>query len=173
MSTLSSGLSVIFSVQPSCPFCPPGLRPVGLRNVLVRRMASAFMVSFEGGVLLLPEFFPGLSYLASSSRSILFSFLKLRISLCRASVLRLRLQISVCCELIVSRINRISSVMVSSTSDMSVTFSFTGTKVRKISETTELIDNYFRDILLIIRLLKKTAFQESGERRRSYPYTGL
>jgi len=33
---------------------------------------------------------------------------------------------------------------------MSVTFSFTGTKVRKISEITKLFSNYFADILLII-----------------------
>ena len=74
---------------------------------------------------------------------VLFSFLKLRISLCRASVLRLRLQISACCESIVSRINHISSVMVCSASDMSVTFCFTGTKIQKISETTKQYRNYF------------------------------
>ena len=57
------------------------------------------------------------------------------------STRRLRRHISECCESIVSRINRISSFMVSSAFDMSVTFLFTGTKVRKISETTKRFDN--------------------------------
>ena len=105
-------------------------------------------------VLLLPEFFSGVSYLASLAFSSSICLSRLRKSALSLSILRFNWHMSACCESIVSRINRISSVMVSSTSDMSVIFSFTGTKVRKISENTKLSDNYFRDFLLTIRTLQ-------------------
>ena len=153
-SSVLSGVCVICKVVPSCPSCPPGFLPVGLRRVLVRRMASAFMLSLEGGVLLLSEFLSGVLYLASSVSNSSIRLSRLRNSALSLSILRFNWHMSECCEAIVSRINRISSAMVCSASDMSVTFSFTGTKVRKISENTKLFHNYFRDILLIIKILQ-------------------
>ena len=53
---------------------PPGSFPDGLRNNLVRRIISAFISSFEGGVLLLPEVLGGSSYVDRRRRSSSFSF---------------------------------------------------------------------------------------------------
>ena len=142
ISSVSSGVCAFFKVQPSCPSCPPGFLPVGLRRVLVRRITSAFIFSLEGGVLLLPEFLFGVSYLASFSSNSFIRLSRLRKSALSLSILRFNRHISVCCEPIVSRSNRTSSVMASSVSYMSVTASFIGTKIQKISETTYLFHNY-------------------------------
>lgn len=104
------------------PLLPTWLTARRLAQCLDAADGLSFYGFLRGRSVAVARVLPGLSYLASSSRSFLFSFLKLRISLCRAAVLRLRLQISECCESIVSRINRISSVMACSVFDMSVTF---------------------------------------------------
>ena len=58
---------------------------------LVRRSTSDFIGSFDGGVLLLPEFFGVLSYFSRRLRNSRFSFSSL-------SALRLSEHISACCE---------------------------------------------------------------------------
>ena len=60
------------------------------------------------------------------------------------SILRFNIAISTYCWLMVSRIYRISSAMFCSTLEMSVTCSFMGMKVRKISEIRKRIRLFFR-----------------------------
>src|SRR5574344_2466260 len=125
MSSVTSGVAVFTSVCPSCPFCPPGLLPLPLRNDLVRRTTSSFILSLPGGVLLLPLSFVGSSYFDRRFLNSLFS-------LVRRSFARVRLQIFVCCSSMVLRIDETSFVSFSSTADMSVTCLCIDTKVRKI-----------------------------------------
>lgn len=66
---MASTTSLISSVSPLCPGCPPGFLPDGLRKDFVRRISSSFRDSLDGGVLLLPEFFGGSSYLERRLRS--------------------------------------------------------------------------------------------------------
>jgi hypothetical protein len=49
-----SGFETIFNVLPLCPVCPPGLRPVFSRKLV---LGFGRFSSFEGGMELLPEFF--------------------------------------------------------------------------------------------------------------------
>ena len=132
-SIISSGDGEQDSLWPSCPACPPGFFPLGLRRLFVLLTISSFMLSLLGGVLLLLEFFLGFSYLDRRSLSLAFSSSFLRIWWFRASMLRFSLAISAYCWSMVSRINLISTVMSCSTFDMSVTCSFIGIKVQKIS----------------------------------------
>src|SRR5574344_2544990 len=126
ISSVTSGVAVFASVCPSCPGCPPGFLPLLLRNDLVRRTTSSFILSLQGGVLLLSLSFVGSSYFDRRFLNSLFS-------LVRRSFARVRLQIIVCCSSMVLRIEETSLVSFSSTADMSVTCLFIDAKVRKIS----------------------------------------
>ena len=127
-SIISSGTEEQDNLCPSCPFCPPGFLPLGLRRLLVLLTTSSFIRSLLGGVLLLLEFLSGFSYLAKRSRKFVSSVSFLRIWRFRAFMLRFNFIISAYCWLIVSRNNHISSVMSCNTFDMSATCSFIGTK---------------------------------------------
>ena len=95
--TLSIHISEEPNLCPSCPFCPPGFLPLGLRRLLVLLTTSSFMRSLLGGVLLLLEFLSGFSYLAKRSRKFVSSVSFLRIWRFRAFMLRLNLIISAYC----------------------------------------------------------------------------
>ena len=129
-SSTTSGVSSIFLKCPSCPGCQPGSNPLFARRVFVRRITSSFIRSLDGGTLLLQEFLSGSSYLERRLRKSRFSFRSL-------STLRCRQTISVCCASMVSRIDCTSFVRLSSIADMSVTCSFIGIKVRKISDMSK------------------------------------
>ena len=143
MFSTESGLSVFKSVQPLCPACPPGLRPLVLRSVLVRRTTSSCIFSLEGGVLLLLEFLSGVSYFARRFLRSSIIALRLLTSTFSLLMLRLRLHIVSCCESMVFCIDPSFSFMLFSTSAISVTVSFTDTKVRKKSEINKQKQNYF------------------------------
>ena len=107
----------------------------GVNYLLSNADINAFLRSAnralkDGGTLLLQEFLSGFSYLERRLRKSRFSFWSL-------STLRFRLTISVCCASMVSRIDCTSFVRLSSIADMSVTCSFIGIKVRKISDMSK------------------------------------
>ena len=119
--------------MPVMSLLPSRLLALGLRRFFVLLTISSFIRSLPGGVLLLLEFLSGFSYLAKRSRKFVSSVSFLRIWRFRAFMLRFNLTISAYCSLTVSRNSRISSVMSCNTFDISVTCSFIGVQVRKIS----------------------------------------
>lgn len=90
-----------------------------------RHLTLALTYVFDGGVLLLPKFFAGDSYLASLSFRLSFSLLNLRSSRLSLSMLRLREHFSLCCELTASRSERRCSVISASIGAMSSARFFT------------------------------------------------
>ena len=89
------GLTIL-RMCPLCFFWPPIDLSGFSRRDLVRLIASFFIFSLLGGILLLLLSFGGYSYLDRRLRSIAFSFLSIFISLDWASTLRFSLHISAC-----------------------------------------------------------------------------
>lgn len=123
------------SVLPPCPACPSGLFPDGLRNDLVRRMISAFIGSFEGGVPLLPGVIGGSSCLDRSRWSSPFSFFLPECLSKRPDFLESDPARPV--NLTNGHILRIDGPL------MSLTCCFTGIKMKKLSDPTNYKHIFF------------------------------
>ena len=143
-STILSTESFNPRVFPSWPGWPPGFLPDGLRRDFVRRTISSLICSFDGGVLLLPEFLGGSSYFERRLRSSSFSlsfFLSIRfrsrISLRCPWLVRLIWQIVACCESMVFCIDSICADNPRSTSAMSLTCCLTDTKIQYLFDFTK------------------------------------
>ncbi len=119
------------------------------RNYFVLRSTSAFIGSFDGGLLLLPEFFGGCSYFSSRLRSSRFSLSSL-------SIFRLSEHISACWESIVPRNTFSSDNSPAKVEYMSLTCCFTDTKIAILSDIHKQNHYYFDDTQRIILKLLLT-----------------